>query len=200
MQEDVSRSVANGRAYGVCTCGGPGDEDENGPLCSASADDESSMVVLCSPGYGLQVFFQLFRCYNIFQCSNSCLSRISLVIAQTYTLFRNREMRGESEGRMMTQMPLLVQGGQKQQGSGVVVGGACVPNHGTSGTPGWAVTLWVVFSIIVGVAGGGALMWWHEHRYRYSILLIRLGAYSIKSYSVHLLIHLIPQPRWCWVL
>jgi len=55
LQEAMVGSVDNGRAYGVCRCGGTEDEREDAPLCKVEEGDPQAMTITCQDGYYLKV-------------------------------------------------------------------------------------------------------------------------------------------------
>jgi hypothetical protein len=48
-------SVDNGKAYGVCQCGGRDEEREDEPRCKVNEEDPQYMSITCEDGYSLQV-------------------------------------------------------------------------------------------------------------------------------------------------
>lgn len=55
MQETVVGAVDNGKAYGVCQCGGPEAEREDQPLCKVEGTDPERMAIVCKDGFSLKV-------------------------------------------------------------------------------------------------------------------------------------------------
>ena len=46
-------SVANGKAYGICSCSG--EEREDAPKCLVEQTDQKQLTITCKDGYSLQV-------------------------------------------------------------------------------------------------------------------------------------------------
>lgn len=53
MQEAAGVSVANGKAYGICSCSG--EEREDAPKCIVEQTDPEQLSITCKDGYSLTV-------------------------------------------------------------------------------------------------------------------------------------------------
>ena len=48
-------------------------------------------------------------------------------------------------------------------GSGMKLGGSCVPAGIHMGTPAWGVVLWVLGSVVIGAGGLAGGLYWYNH-------------------------------------